>query len=281
MANFIMMIGLPGSGKSTFANTLSDAVIISSDEIRKELYGDEAVQDDPGKVFEIMRVRTLAALNEGQNVIYDATNLNRRRRVHILNQLPRDTHKHAYLMCVPVEVCLENNKRRERVVPDEVILQMMGRFQMPLKTEGFDLVTLVFNTKMPEEEVYFSELDFMPHDNPHHQRGVGEHIKAMVEAAKEEYPEDTFFQKLCKYHDIGKIFTKFVDENGIGHFYGHDAVGAYLTICITGDRKLAALVGEHMKLHNENTKIEKLERFFDEKDIELLRRLNEYDRAFN
>lgn len=54
MNKLYMMIGLPGSGKSTIAKELSkseDTVIVSSDEIRKEL-GDINDQSQNNKVFE-------------------------------------------------------------------------------------------------------------------------------------------------------------------------------------------------------------------------------------
>ena len=54
MARFIMMIGPSASGKSTFANNLSKYRgwrVISSDGLRKELYGDEAIQGDNKVLF--------------------------------------------------------------------------------------------------------------------------------------------------------------------------------------------------------------------------------------
>ena len=51
------MCGLPASGKTTKAKEIvaeEGAEYVSSDEIRKELYGDESDQTNPNKVFEIM-----------------------------------------------------------------------------------------------------------------------------------------------------------------------------------------------------------------------------------
>ena len=59
MAKFIMLIGLPGSGKSYIAEKtkakMKSVLVVSSDEIRKELFGDENDQQNPEKVFETMR----------------------------------------------------------------------------------------------------------------------------------------------------------------------------------------------------------------------------------
>lgn len=59
MVKFYMMIGLPASGKSTIAKEISeseDAVIVSSDEIRRE-WGNINDQSQNAKVFEEVEKR--------------------------------------------------------------------------------------------------------------------------------------------------------------------------------------------------------------------------------
>ena len=53
---FTMMVGLVGSGKSTYAKQLAEetnAIICSSDAIRKELCGDENSQDNIAELKKI------------------------------------------------------------------------------------------------------------------------------------------------------------------------------------------------------------------------------------
>ena len=60
MNKLYMMIGLPASGKTTFANKISKsegAIIVSSDAIRKELFGSEEKQQDNVLVFEKLEER--------------------------------------------------------------------------------------------------------------------------------------------------------------------------------------------------------------------------------
>ena len=67
MSKLFMLIGIPGSGKSTASQKLSEiynAPIYSSDDIRKELYGDASVQDNPKKVFDILHKRIIEGLNK-------------------------------------------------------------------------------------------------------------------------------------------------------------------------------------------------------------------------
>ena len=87
MGNFILVMGLSGSGKSYWISDIveeGNTIILSSDALRKEFYGDERIQDNPAFIFEQMRIRTLQALKEGKNVAYDATNLVARNYASVL-----------------------------------------------------------------------------------------------------------------------------------------------------------------------------------------------------
>ena len=118
-------VGLVASGKSTWAETHKEelnAIIHSSDEIRKEL-GDVNDQSKNELVFKILHQRIKDDLQAGKNVIYDATNLNRKRRIHFLqNELKGiPCEKICLLFATPYEICLSNNFARDRQVPEEVL----------------------------------------------------------------------------------------------------------------------------------------------------------------
>ena len=141
---FVMMIGLPGSGKSYFSNIYSNNlknmgipnIILSSDKIRKELYGDESIQDDPDKVFQIMEERTINNLKNNISVVYDATNINYKNRMNLLKKLP-DCWKIALIIWTPYQMCLERNKNRERIVPENAIKKMYKKNRKnQLKNKG-------------------------------------------------------------------------------------------------------------------------------------------------
>ena len=82
--SLILLVGPPGTGKTTYAHKYIEehpgTVHLSSDSIRKELHGDESIQDNPGLVFSIMQNRAIAGLDFGYDVIYDATNMTRKDR---------------------------------------------------------------------------------------------------------------------------------------------------------------------------------------------------------
>lgn len=72
---FYMMVGVPGSGKSTYARQIPDATVLSSDDIRAEIGADGGDKKMHKQVFTILHERVKEALSAGNDVVYDATNL--------------------------------------------------------------------------------------------------------------------------------------------------------------------------------------------------------------
>jgi predicted kinase len=75
----ILLVGLPGSGKSTFARRLAaeiDAAVLESDALRVLLFGEPAYTAiESRRLFEAIRASSRELLEHGRSVIIDATNL--------------------------------------------------------------------------------------------------------------------------------------------------------------------------------------------------------------
>lgn len=233
---FTMMVGLPGSGKSTYAEKLSkehNAVICSSDKIREELCGDENSQDNNSAVFKLLHSRIKEHLRNGENVIYDATNINCKRRRAFLSELRNiPCKKICVIMATHFEECCERNDVRNRVVPYEVIERMYKNWNTPYWFEGWDKILV--KTKDEHYEMVDlvsswlnNHMDFKQ-DNPHHNFSLGKHCELVgVALAK-----DRLLEYAGYLHDCGKPFAKsFTNSKGektdVAHYYQHHCVGAY------------------------------------------------------
>lgn len=151
MVNMIVLVGIPGCGKSTFADILcrnGNVIRLSSDEIRKELFGDESFQGNNNKVFNTLYERAELLLKANISVVIDATNLKKSLRRYAFDVCPAGVKKIALYYTPDVELCKERNATRERKVPDEVIERMARQFEIPTTAEGFDEVMCLNGDEM-------------------------------------------------------------------------------------------------------------------------------------
>lgn len=238
MSIFFMMVGLPYSGKSVYAEGLREkfgAEIHSSDAIRSEILGNVQDQTNNQIVFDTLHRRVISDLSAGKNVIYDATNINYKRRIDLLNRLSKvKCQKVCIVMATPFHECEERSKHRERVVPHEVLVRMYKNFWIPYWYEGWDVIELVYPDNFEPYSVsgLFNRdggLNSFEQDNPHHIFTVGHHCIATYGLVSDGSAE---LQEAALLHDIGKPFTKsFVNSKGetteIAHYYEHQHVSAY------------------------------------------------------
>lgn len=249
MLAFYMMVGLPGSGKSTKAEQIKNefgAQVFSSDALRKEKFGDEKVQRDAPEIFKELLNRCAVSLNNCHTTVLDATNLSYKKRVEFLKELDRKVDKAfskiCILMATPYEICCERNRSRERVVPDEAMKRMYCSFYTPSYFEGWDDIQIIYPNDMDKIEgltnKYLASVVNFPQDNPHHKYPLYDHLfeaRKYIENHYNYLPKKELLRLIiaANYHDIGKPATKFFKSNdSVAHYYNHENVGAYMILFI-------------------------------------------------
>jgi predicted kinase len=256
----ILTVGIPGAGKTTYTKEYvksnPNTIHLSSDTIRAELYGDESIQGNPAEVFSLMQKRAIEALNDGKNVIYDATNITRKDRASIISICPKFVKIECHIIWAPIETCIERDAARERTVGRAVIDRMLKRFQAPFYDECIDEIIIVRPDDWDWDEKSYTTKCFddmkIPHDNPHHTLDVIDHCWEAKRYLfnKDITDEDLLFAALR--HDIGKPYVKaFIDSKGNpceqAHYYQHQCVGSYMSYGFDSITPYSAwLISTHM-----------------------------------
>jgi predicted kinase len=144
-------VGLPGSGKSTYAKNFikgKDIEYLSSDELRAVYGKDETDQSVTPIVFGHIKRKVDEFLKDGKNVLVDATSVNRRERSDYINSAKKYGAKVVALVFKMDRngLIARNKKRGEeggRVVPTHIIDRMLSKYEDPSFDEGIDVIIYV------------------------------------------------------------------------------------------------------------------------------------------
>ena len=151
-----IMVGCPGSGKSTYAKKhFPHALYVSRDEIRFDLVAEnEEYFSKEDEVF-IEFINTInIGLAMGNDVVADATHLNSRSRNKLLKNLDpyliRNIEIIAVIMTTPLNECIKRNENRKGTrsyVPPEVIKKMYHSFKAPTFEELHIIDNVIYITE--------------------------------------------------------------------------------------------------------------------------------------
>ena len=235
MSRLFVMVGIPGSGKSFAAhnkiNSEGNWRVFSSDNYRKLICGDENCQDRNNEVFMQLYADLRQALRDGKDCIFDATNICRKDRRKLFHQIQdiADVEVTAYVMRTPVKLCLERDSKRDRKVGFDVIDKFVRRFEFPQRFEGFSNI-IIDNEPLEDifvvEDRFYQVLEDMKkwdQRNPHHINCLYDHAYLLAD----HFPKDSAMFYAGILHDVGKMIVNHYDDQGIVHYYNHDAVGTY------------------------------------------------------
>ena len=158
MATIYVMVGIPGSGKSTFAKELSEKLkikVVSSDNVRDE-NKDMPEKDIFGEVYRLVA----SEIKRGSDVILDATNSTKYIRSLIIERLKPYNITYdlvAYYFPIDYNKCYERIKRRnergiDRYFPLDVLESYYLKAEVPQVLEGYKMVNIIDQTPLSDVE---------------------------------------------------------------------------------------------------------------------------------
>jgi predicted kinase len=158
MRTMILLSAIPGSGKSTWARAFAadhpNTFIVSSDEIRKSLYGSVTNFQHEPEVWKtyLDTINNYADTMHDVTVIADATNLQNKYRIFYHDATPHFDKHILVLFKIPYDVCLIQNKMRttDRVVPVSAMEKLEKEYEEPTEDvlklyDEVQVVTSYFN----------------------------------------------------------------------------------------------------------------------------------------
>ena len=146
-----LMMGVPGSGKSTYVKSMLKYgdIYVSRDEIRYSLLTDK--DDYFAKENEVIRTfienidKSLAMEEYCGDVYADATHLSPKSRAQVLNQLKNKDKVSVIYLDIPLNIILERNAQRKgrALVLENVVRRMYNSIILPTKEEGIEELIII------------------------------------------------------------------------------------------------------------------------------------------
>lgn len=148
--SFIVLVGLPGVGKSTYINNNKNpnALVLSTDAIVEKMCISQGITYTQGfrlfidEAIKRFNKQLTIALKNNNDIIIDRTNLSRASRKRLMSQVPNNYSKYAYYFPIPEKDEWHRRlaSRPGKHIPQNVIDDMINSFNFPEKEEGFDAI---------------------------------------------------------------------------------------------------------------------------------------------
>jgi adenylate kinase family enzyme len=153
MARCYQLIGIPGSGKTTWAKSqdwIQECAYVSTDiwvEIEADRQGktySEVFEDYMPKAVNIMSAQVVDARDQERDIVWDQTSTTITSRMRKFNMLPNYEHIAVVFRCPDVDELMRRlNSRPGKIIPLGVIEGMVHNFEVPSEEEGFKEIWFV------------------------------------------------------------------------------------------------------------------------------------------
>ena len=146
-----VLVGVQGSGKSTFAKELAskeNIEIVSTDAIRKKYPDIEEYN-----VWAMVYKRISEIAQEGKDCIFDATSITRNVRKRFFDNVSSygvKVEADCYYLDTDIEICEKRINKRNLdenalYLPVEVVASYKEKLEVPSVDEGFSKITVIKN----------------------------------------------------------------------------------------------------------------------------------------
>lgn len=150
----IILVGPPMSGKSTWLKKHApNHLVVCRDQVILDLaktqnYNEAYHIMDEDKVNQEFDLRKKEALKSGKDIVFDLTHMTEKSRRKSMAGIPKNMKRRAVVFLVGYETLKARNevraKEENKRIPDYVLQNMMGNLSMPMRSEGFDEISYVF-----------------------------------------------------------------------------------------------------------------------------------------
>ena len=157
---YILICGLPATGKSTLVNKLknnhtfiysTDSYIESVAKSRGTTY-DKIFSDTIDEATQILSEQLKTAIEQKKDIIHDQTNLHSKKRKKIARRAKQEGYDIQCVCIVPPEVThiddvkawnFRLKSRPGKHIPQDILTSMIKSYELPRLEEGFDNIKFV------------------------------------------------------------------------------------------------------------------------------------------
>ena len=148
MSTLYMLVGVPGSGKSTWVKNknFTDAIIASSDDYIERVAAEsgktynEIFSKAIGYAQKFVDAQVQTAINLDKTLVWDQTNTTAKGRKTKLGRIPKEWRKVCVYFATPEADELQRrlDSRVGKNIPKDVMTSMINHLETPTLDEGFD-----------------------------------------------------------------------------------------------------------------------------------------------
>jgi predicted kinase len=160
MANFYLVCGISGGGKTTLSKKILQKnptlKVFDVDKYYEKINGDECNHTNAFEVWITLYQDLHKSELANEDVLLTTNALTVSNRRQFVDWFPSFQH-HILWVTAPKEKCLEGNKQRRRQMPEEQLLTDWDRMEFPNANElGWESITQITNCWDNENYIIFS-----------------------------------------------------------------------------------------------------------------------------